>query len=378
MDKQWNDFVEKLRALVQKNPDRNEAETKSKLVEPVLRKMGWDFFGDEVELEYPVSFATSTSKVDYALKQNERPVVFVEVKALKGDISYRNVKQALDYSTHEDVRWCVVTNGNEWRIYDADKFKDEKPEIKPRDARVEQLLLEDFTTREKALEIISRASIESGDTERRVQSIWQTKNTIVNFKAEKENLKEKITTVLREQSGELLYEKLESLAGKFVNDVISELKNFIQEEEQKEPKHGTDKQKERYELDPEQLEYKGQQDLTHTKLDEAIFGRETDISNWKDLINTAIKQGVRNGKEKIILDIIPNSKTGMSKDNPNRYMVEETNISIIPMDANHCALYSYMLAQEINETVKVKFHWRDKEGALYPGEKGLIQFQPPK
>jgi len=371
VSRDWNKFVESLNSVVEKNPDRNEEETKAKLIAPVLRRMGWDFFGDEVALEYPVSFATSTSKVDYALKQNERPVVFVEAKSLKGDITYKNVKQALDYSTHEDVRWCVVTNGQEWRIFDADKYKKEKSEIEPKDARVEIIKLENLSNRKDAIEIISRKSLESGDTAKRVQSIWQTRTTIENFESEKEKLKEKITEVLKEQSGDLLEEKLESMAGQFVNDVINELEDFVQEEEQKKEIEKTKeakKEKEPYELDPEKLERGSEHDLAHAKIDKAHLGSKTDIARWRDFIREAVILVVKNGKKDFVLDKIPSAQEGLADSDEPRYSIEEANVSLTPDDANHCILYTYILAREMNLEFMVKFHWRDKEGAIHPGE----------
>jgi len=378
---QWKDFVSKLQNLVQKDPDRNEAETKSKLIEPVLKEMGWGLLDDKVELEYPVSFATSKTKVDYALKQNERPVVFVEAKALHNGINDKDIKQALDYSTHEDVRWCVVTNGKEWRIYDANKYKDEKFEIEPSEARVERLKLEDFHNRKEALEIISRDSIESGDTAKRVQSIWQTKKTVQNFKSEKEGIKEKIANVLREKSGELLEEKLESLAGQFVNNVISELEDYAQEEEQKDTIEKGKSTDEFYKVDPEEIGYKGEVDLSHSRIEQAVFGDEAGISNWNSLVHSAAKQAVKYGKEDLVLEIIPNAKKqeGEIPDSAsNRYMVEETNVSIILMNANRCAIYSYELAQEIKASFRVEFEWHEKEKASHPGAKGVIQYEPEK
>jgi len=374
----WEGFVNKLQNLVQKDPDRNEAETKSKLVEPVLKEMGWGLLDDKVELEYPVSFATSKTKVDYALKQNERPVVFVEAKALHNGISHKYIKQALDYSTHEDVRWCVVTNGKEWRIYDANKYKDEKFDIEPSEARVERLKLEDFSDRKEALEIISRGSIESGDTAKRVQSIWQTRSTINNFKTEKDSIKEKVADVLKEQSGDLLDEKLESLAGKFTNDVINELEDFVQEEEKKEDVGETEetgRRAEPYELDPEKLERGSEQDLSFAKIDQARLGKKTDITNWRGFINEAVIRAIENEKEELVLDTIPNAQKGATDKDASHYFIEKANISLTPMSANRCIYYTYILAQELNLEFLVKFHWRDKEKALYPGKRGVIHFE---
>jgi len=58
--------------------------------------------------------------VDYALLIDERPVVFVEAKPLKSDITFDNERQVLDYGKHKDVKWCVLTNGKNVKIYNTE------------------------------------------------------------------------------------------------------------------------------------------------------------------------------------------------------------------------------------------------------------------
>jgi len=95
-----------------------ESETKAKLINPVLKALGWDVQGDDVELEFKLH--PSDNPVDYALKLSGRPALFVEAKAIGHDLSDPKwVAQVLGYAVMAGVRWGVLTNGDEYCVYDA-------------------------------------------------------------------------------------------------------------------------------------------------------------------------------------------------------------------------------------------------------------------
>lgn len=93
-----------------------EESTKSGFVEPVLAALDWqvsDF--DVVEEQFQVR---GGGAVDYALKINDRPVLFVEAKSLREALDDDKwIAQAIKYAAAEDVDWCILTNGSEWRCY---------------------------------------------------------------------------------------------------------------------------------------------------------------------------------------------------------------------------------------------------------------------
>ncbi len=96
-----------------------EQNTKASLIEPVIEALGWDIHDlDEVNREY--RFGPSANPVDYALLLLRRPRLFIEAKGLGEDLSQlRWATQVLSYATSAGVRWVVLTNGDEWRIYNA-------------------------------------------------------------------------------------------------------------------------------------------------------------------------------------------------------------------------------------------------------------------
>jgi len=96
-----------------------EQNTKAALIDPILSALGWSLEElDEVSREYRRK--PQDNPVDYALFMLQFPRLFVEAKALEKDLNDRKwVSQTLSYATVVGVEWCVLTNGDEYRLYNA-------------------------------------------------------------------------------------------------------------------------------------------------------------------------------------------------------------------------------------------------------------------
>ena len=97
----------------------NEQNTKAALIDPILAALGWDLQNiDEVQREYHRK--PQDNPVDYGLFLNATPRLFAEAKSLEKDLTDRKwLSQNLSYATVVGVRWCVLTNGDEYRIYNS-------------------------------------------------------------------------------------------------------------------------------------------------------------------------------------------------------------------------------------------------------------------
>lgn len=95
-----------------------EENTKHALIEPVLRALGWDVEDlDEVRCEYKLKQADNP--VDYALFVHGALRLLVEAKALGENLS-KYAHQIMGYAGVAGiVEWIVLTDGNEYRIYNA-------------------------------------------------------------------------------------------------------------------------------------------------------------------------------------------------------------------------------------------------------------------
>lgn len=97
----------------------NEQDTKASLIDPVLRALGWDVEDlDEVQREYKRK--KQDKPVDYALLLLRDPRLFVEAKALGQNLDDRKwANQIMGYASVSGIEWVVLTDGDEYRIYNS-------------------------------------------------------------------------------------------------------------------------------------------------------------------------------------------------------------------------------------------------------------------
>lgn len=96
-----------------------ETNTKATLIEPLLAALGWDVEDpEEVHREYRKQ--PTDAPVDYALRIARMPRLFVEAKSLEKNLSDRRwASQVLNYANVVGVEWCVLTNGDEYLLYNV-------------------------------------------------------------------------------------------------------------------------------------------------------------------------------------------------------------------------------------------------------------------
>ncbi len=110
--------IENLQAKLARHrkDDPKELPTRMIFIDVLLQALGWDVRDpDEVELECP----TIDGKfVDYALKINRKPVLFVEAKPLNDPLTdVKSITQVVGYAANAGVEWCVLTNGVTYKVY---------------------------------------------------------------------------------------------------------------------------------------------------------------------------------------------------------------------------------------------------------------------
>ena len=100
----------------------NERATGQGLIEPLLEKLGWKT--RDIDEVYPEYYVTGSGRVDYVLKLNKTPVIYLEIKKLgesldgvRGGKFYKD--QAMDYAWKKRATWAILTNFKELRLYNA-------------------------------------------------------------------------------------------------------------------------------------------------------------------------------------------------------------------------------------------------------------------
>ncbi len=225
--KGWICFVEKIEKLVKVNPHRNKSETKSKIIEPLLRELGWSFLDDEVETEHSIDLGTNIEDIDYALLVGKRPAVFLEVKSLGSKLKIENQKKKWNYAAHEDVKWFALTNGTEIKIFNTEREGD------PQENLIGEASLRNFKEKKHVFEIISRDSIMSEKTDGSLQNIRQRKRIIEKIKENRGDIRERIVEILKDYSEDPIYDELKMITDKFVDSLPEKINNYSEEEKEK-------------------------------------------------------------------------------------------------------------------------------------------------
>lgn len=91
----------------------SEAAVRSAVVDPVLQALGWDPADPST---FKPEFALDKRKVDYALFDHGKPLVFIEAKHSDVKIG-KGEDQLFSYANHQGVPLLVLTNGWNWDFY---------------------------------------------------------------------------------------------------------------------------------------------------------------------------------------------------------------------------------------------------------------------
>lgn len=141
--KQLSDRVVKLKENIQ-----TEEATKTAFIMPMIQALGYDVFDPtEVVPEYTCDIGIKKGeKIDYAIHKDGQPIILIECKHWKEDLSSHN-GQLFRYFHVSNARFGILTNGIIYRFYTdlVEKNKmDEKPFFefnlgKYRESQVEKL-----------------------------------------------------------------------------------------------------------------------------------------------------------------------------------------------------------------------------------------------
>lgn len=127
MDELKNNLTElSSKASILKNQITNEESTKTSLILPFFRMLGYDIENPQIiSPEYTVG----ADKVDYSIMQNSMPLLFIEAKNVKENLN-KHVDQAKKYFNNSDVKIICLTNGLIYNFY-SDMNKDNEMDNDP-------------------------------------------------------------------------------------------------------------------------------------------------------------------------------------------------------------------------------------------------------
>lgn len=124
------DFSEKARNF--KEVIQNESQTRTVLIEPVLKILGYDTTNPfEVVSEYTCDVGTKKGeKVDYALMQKNEVVMLIEAKDCKSKLNSKNISQLFRYFSVSTSKVGLLTNGIDYLFF-TDTIKQNVMDTEP-------------------------------------------------------------------------------------------------------------------------------------------------------------------------------------------------------------------------------------------------------
>lgn len=242
MDRQEIDeYVRRSQQLIESSPQMDEENTKVKLVQPFLELLGWDLYSTEVSLEYTIPMASGSTHVDYALLVGDSPVVFVEAKPVRSNLTDTEVQQLRSYMRQElDVDWGILTNGKSFEVLTKNRHQNGGEEVS-----VVQFDLDDLAENPEVLELLTKESIRTGKSDEVAEQVAQTNRAIRRLQENEDQVTESVTDAIESEVGEIPID-LEEQSREFVQNlasVLREQRHFVSEEsprETEEPDHSSE------------------------------------------------------------------------------------------------------------------------------------------
>ena len=163
--------VREIRRTLQQQVDRTkiigETNTKRVLITPLLEALNWNTRDlDEMQNEFRAK--SQDNPVDYALFLHRSPCLFLEAKSLGVPLDDRKwIGQTIGYASIAGVDWCVLTNGDEYRLYNAHASVDAERKLF-RSVTISDAASHDFIM--DTLELISKDRMQ----DKLIDTLWKS------------------------------------------------------------------------------------------------------------------------------------------------------------------------------------------------------------
>ncbi len=381
------DAISDIRQKIENLAYKNEEHVRLSLVARVLQKLGWNIWDPcEVNSEYNATPHEDSTRVDIALFLTpRRPEVFIEVKAI-GKITSDSLQKAelqlRDYNRDNTASFSIITDGRIWRFYlsqSGGKFKEKC-------FKVVDLLTDDLDVIEVSLcTFLKKSEIENGNAFREAQEYRELND---KQRAMEDSLPQARRVILEPSYPSLPDALIKLVADEGFTINVEEAQDFIKATANKIPrtlqpplalpmKNVPTKPQTVFGTTVETLSFRPDNppNLTFTKIIKATFGTQS-TNKWNALVRCAVKDALqKNMSISRLKSLLSNVQEGQKNDEGYRPL-PGMNVSVGGVAADNAWSLALLLAKELNVEITVRFRWREKDGAAYPGKEGLLQWKP--
>lgn len=217
-----SDYAERSSTLIEQSPQMDEQNTKRKIIEPLIELLGWDILSADVELEYSVQMGSGTKKVDYALKLEGTPVIFVEAKGCDTPLDTSHEDQLRSYMRQVGVDWGLLSNGREFEIFRRDHSSN-----RPNEISLAEFSVDNIVENRRPLKALARESLSTGESRQIAEKIESVQKAVETLRKNKEDVAEEVTGVVTNVVGESVSQQVEDEAKSFVDDLMLSLEEQV-------------------------------------------------------------------------------------------------------------------------------------------------------
>lgn len=220
-----DEFQDYAKRVIDEYPQMDEENTRSKLIQPLLKVLGWSVAFD-AKMEHKLQVGSTRKSVDYALEIEDSPVIFVEAKGLYEDMDDDHINQIESYMRVADINWGVLTNGKIYKIYRMD-YRGQNSKI----TKIHEIDVTEVSKHKKDAHIISKDSIESGESESVAKRRTKISEAQQTLRQKKEDISEDIARIIEDETNSVVTNYAESMSREFIDDIVEELEDESVESE---------------------------------------------------------------------------------------------------------------------------------------------------
>ena len=195
----------------------DEANTKAAVLRDFLDLLGWEI-PTNTKLEYPVEAFGQTYKVDYALILEENPFAFIEAKGVDTSLTSDHGEQLSSYMTNKNVNYGILTNGKQYRFFQR--------RVDATNVSVQMIgnvELQNLLSRYQTLEAYTSDSIESGESEVRLNRINELREARRTLRDEKDDISTALTNLLVDRTSDNISSLAESQSKEMIDRLIGDI-----------------------------------------------------------------------------------------------------------------------------------------------------------
>jgi len=215
------DYADAARSTIEAAPQMDEANTKAAILQDFLTLLDWEI-PENTQLEYSVRAFGRTYKVDYALVLEGTPVAFLEAKGVDTPLNDDHEEQLSSYMSNENVNYGILTNAEEYRFFQR-RVAGSAVSVR----RVGTADLETLRDHSTLLEAYTKADIESGEGQEKLERINDLREAQDELTTRKDDLATELTDVLTEAVSGSITSLAESQSKELIDRLIADIESEI-------------------------------------------------------------------------------------------------------------------------------------------------------